>query len=299
MLTTTAMGFFEDEISRAVILALFLPLIISSGGNSGSQATTLIIRAIAIGEVKLKDWWRVMRREIFTGLLLGVILGVIGFIRISVWHFGFGKYGQQWWLIGLVILMSLIGVILWGSLSGSMLPFVLKRCGLDPATASAPFVATLVDVTGIVIYFNVAFFVLSGSLLAAPPKGYVEIEHKSTPESFKRLMNLDDRWVIDKMYFDTNRNMLRIQITPNSDYAKGLTNKLCSGDVEMYGKSESKHWSYPSVMGTPVDIQSELPLLRCKNNTNINIPAEIPWEDKGKPVGLNFPTRYRICGSPA
>jgi cation transporter-like permease len=282
MLTTTAMGFFEDEISRAVILALFLPLIISSGGNSGSQATTLIIRAIAIGEVKLRDWWRVMRREIFTGLTLGIILGVIGFIRVSVWHFAFGMYGQFWWLIGLTILVSLIGVIMWGSLSGSMLPFVLKKCGLDPATASAPFVATLVDVTGIVIYFNVAFFVLGGSLLAAPPAGKVEIQHKSTPETFQRLMHLDERWVIQKMYHDTNRNALELRIIPSPDYAKGLTNQQCNGAVEMYGEAQTKHWTYPDVMGIPVDIESQLPLLRCKNNTNILIPVEVPWEDKGK-----------------
>lgn len=284
MLTTTAMGFFEDEISRAVILALFLPLIISSGGNSGSQATTLIIRAIAVGEVKLKDWWRVMRREIFTGLTLGVILGVIGFIRVSIWHFGFGMYGQYWWLIGITILMSLIGVIMWGSLSGSMLPFVLKKCGLDPATASAPFVATLVDVTGIVIYFNVAFFVLSGSLLAAPPKGMVEIQHKSTPETFERLLALDDAWKIDKMLLDTNGNTLHIKIEETDDYAKTVKLKDCPGGVEVYGHDLAKHWTYPDVMGTHVDIESRLPLLRCKADTNLTIPVVPPWQNKGKPL---------------
>jgi magnesium transporter len=164
MLTSTAMTFFQDEISKAVVLVLFLPLIMSSGGNSGSQATTLIIRAMALGEVTLRDWWRVMRRELGSGLLLGGILGTIGFVRICAWHFMFsrstgGYYGPYWWLVGITIFISLIGVVLWGSLSGSMLPFLLRRVGLDPATSSAPFVATLVDVTGVVIYFTVAYAV--------------------------------------------------------------------------------------------------------------------------------------------
>jgi magnesium transporter len=165
MLTTTAMTFFEGEIAKAVVLALFLPLIISSGGNSGSQATTLIIRAMAIGEVALSDWWKVMRREIFSGLLLGTTLGIIGFLRIALWSTFSNIYGPHWALIGLTIGISLVGVVLWGTLSGSMLPFVLRRFGFDPATSSAPFVATLVDVTGLIIYFTVAFFVLRGTLL--------------------------------------------------------------------------------------------------------------------------------------
>lgn len=165
MLTATAMGFFEDEIARAVVLALFVPLIISSGGNSGSQATTLIIRAMAIGEVTLRDWWKVMRREVLSGLTLGGILGTIGFVRIAVWSTFSHLYGPHWPLIGLTILLSLIGVVMWGTLSGAMLPFVLRRLGLDPAAASAPFVATLVDVTGLVIYFTVALVTLRGSML--------------------------------------------------------------------------------------------------------------------------------------
>ncbi len=165
LLTTTAMAFFQKEIERAVVLATFLPLIISSGGNSGSQATTLIIRAISIGEVTLAHWWKVMRREFMSGLALGIILGTIGFLRIAFWHFAFHAYGEHWHLIAIVIFFSLIGVVLWGTLSGSMLPFILRRCGLDPATASAPFVATLVDVTGLVIYFTMAMVVLKGTLL--------------------------------------------------------------------------------------------------------------------------------------
>lgn len=165
MLTTTAMGFFANEIAKAVVLALFLPLIISSGGNSGSQATTLIIRAMALGEVRLVDWWRVMRREIFSGLALGTLLGAIGFLRISIWALFSNVYGPHWVLIALTIFFSLIGVVMWGSLAGSMLPFVLRRCGLDPAASSAPFVATLVDVTGLIIYFTIAMIVLRGTLL--------------------------------------------------------------------------------------------------------------------------------------
>jgi magnesium transporter len=165
MLTATAMGFFQDEIAKAVVLALFVPLIISSGGNSGSQATTIVIRAMALGEVLLRDWWKVMRREVFSGLTLGVILGTIGFLRIAVWSLAFHLYGSHWPLIALTIFFSLIGVVMWGTLSGSMLPFALRRAGLDPATASAPFVATLVDVTGLIIYFTVALLILRGTLL--------------------------------------------------------------------------------------------------------------------------------------
>ena len=165
MLTATAMGYFEKEISRAVVLALFVPLIISSGGNSGSQAASLIIRALAVGEVTLRDWWRIMRREVMAGLALGTILGSVGFIRVSLWQQLFGTYGVHWFLIALTVLFALIGVVMWGTIAGSMLPFVMKRLGADPATSSAPFVATLVDVTGLVIYFSVAATILRGTLL--------------------------------------------------------------------------------------------------------------------------------------
>lgn len=166
MLTTTAMGHFEHELQRAVVLALFIPLIISSGGNSGSQATSLIIRSMALGEVTLRDWWRVAAREIPSGLLLGTILGSVGFLRIAVWQWlGLYDYGVHHWLVASTIFCALVGVVGFGSLAGSMLPFVLKRFGFDPASASAPFVATLVDVTGIVIYFSVAALMLTGTLL--------------------------------------------------------------------------------------------------------------------------------------
>jgi magnesium transporter len=166
MLTASAMGYFEHEIEKAVVLALFVPLIISSGGNSGSQAATLIIRAMALQEITLKDWWYVMRKEIISGFCLGGILGIIGFIRILLWQkAGLFNYGDYWVFVALSISVSLVMVVLWGTLTGSMIPFVLKWLKLDPATSSAPFVATLVDVTGLIIYFTVAGLFLSGKLL--------------------------------------------------------------------------------------------------------------------------------------
>ncbi|MEY2902997.1 MAG: hypothetical protein RLY89_2103 [Bacteroidota bacterium] len=166
MLTATAMGYFEDEIAKAVVLALFVPLIISSGGNSGSQASTLIIQAMAVGDVYLSDWWRVLKRELLSGVLLGSVLGIIGFIRVAVWHsVAPNIYGDHWFEIGATVGISLMGVVLWGTLTGSMLPIALKKLGADPAVSSAPFVATLVDVTGLIIYFSVALLFLKGLLL--------------------------------------------------------------------------------------------------------------------------------------
>jgi len=166
MFTASAMGYFEGEIEKAVVLALFVPLIISSGGNSGSQAATLIIRAMALQELKLKDWWMVMRKEIITGTCLGAILGAIGFVRIFVWQeLGLFDYGIYWLFVAFSVAFSLVLIVLWGTLSGSMIPFILKGFKLDPATSSAPFVATLVDVTGIIIYFTIAGLFLSGKLL--------------------------------------------------------------------------------------------------------------------------------------
>ena len=165
MLTATAMGYYEAEISRAVVLALFIPLIISSGGNSGSQASTLVVRALALRQIRLRDWWRVLAREVVVASSLGLILGLIGFIRIMLWPTRATIYGEHYLLIAFTVAISLIGTVLWGSLSGSMLPFILKKLKLDPATASAPFVATLVDVSGLVIYFTVASIILKGVLL--------------------------------------------------------------------------------------------------------------------------------------
>lgn len=166
MLTATAMQHFEVELEKAVVLSLFIPLIMSSGGNSGSQASTLIIQAMALGEVTIAEWWRVMRRELVSGVLLGVILGTIGFVRIITWQeLHLYDYGPHWFLIAVTIFFTLVGIVLWGSLMGSMMPIILKKLKLDPATSSAPFVATMVDVTGIVIYFSVAVLILKDVIL--------------------------------------------------------------------------------------------------------------------------------------
>ncbi len=165
LLTATAMGFFEDEIASAVVLALFLPLIISSGGNSGSQAAALVTRAMALGEVTVRDWWEVARRELAAGVVLGGLLGVLGFLRVAIWGVAFDAYGEHWLIIAITVALALIGVVLWGSLTGSLLPIVLKRFGADPAASSTPFVATIVDVVGIVIFFLLAKLILTGTLL--------------------------------------------------------------------------------------------------------------------------------------
>ena len=171
MLTATAMANYQEELAKALVLALFLPLIVSSGGNSGSQASTLMIRAMALGEVNLRDWWRVMRREVQAGLMLGGILGAIGVVRVAAWavileqYFHRQPYGPHWPLVALTVGIALVGVVLWGTLSGSMLPFLLRRIGADPATSSAPFVATLVDVTGLIIYFSIALVIMRGVML--------------------------------------------------------------------------------------------------------------------------------------
>jgi magnesium transporter len=171
MLTATAMATYQEELAKALVLALFLPLIVSSGGNSGSQASTLMIRAMALGEVTLRDWWRVMSREVQAGLSLGAILGAIGVVRVGAWaiigeqYFHRQPYGPHWPLVALTVGISLVGVVIWGTLSGSMLPFLLRRIGADPATSSAPFVATLVDVTGLIIYFSIALVIMRGVML--------------------------------------------------------------------------------------------------------------------------------------
>jgi magnesium transporter len=171
MLTATAMASYQEELAKALVLALFLPLIVSSGGNSGSQASTLMIRAMALGEVNLRDWWRVMSREVQAGLSLGLILGAIGVVRVGLWaiigeqYLHRQPYGPHWPLVALTVGISLVGVVIWGTLSGSMLPFLLRRIGADPATSSAPFVATLVDVTGLIIYFSIALVIMRGVML--------------------------------------------------------------------------------------------------------------------------------------
>ncbi len=166
MFTATAMGYFEGEMQKAIVLTLFIPLILSSGGNSGSQASTLIIQAMSIGEITIADWWRILKRELTSGLLLGGVLGIIGFFRIMIWHYiKPGYYGLHPILVAITIGFTLLGVVIWGTITGSMLPILLKRLGADPAASSAPFVATLVDVTALIIYFSVALLILKGTLL--------------------------------------------------------------------------------------------------------------------------------------
>jgi magnesium transporter len=165
ILTAIVMGYFESEISKAIVLSIFIPLIISSGGNSGSQAATLVIRAMAVGEIALNDWWRIMRREILSGLIIGLILGFLGFLQVALLANFSAAIGVHWFLIGITISISIIGIVLWGTLSGSMLPFILKRLGADPATSSTPLVTTIVDIVGLIIYFTVAIIILSGTVL--------------------------------------------------------------------------------------------------------------------------------------
>jgi cation transporter-like permease len=290
MLTATAMQGYNGEIEKAAILAMFLPLIISSGGNSGSQATTLIIRAMALGEVTLGFWWRVMRREVVSGLLLGLILGTIGMLRITLWHIVFHAYGPHWPLIGLTIFFSLIGVVMWGTLSGSMLPFLLKRLGLDPAASSAPFVATLVDVTGLVIYFMVALQVLSGSLLAPPPAGIVRLDYKPTPDAFQRLLNLNDNWEVGDISLNTNTGAVRIEVRESANFVKNVKSPECNGKLEVYDHLQPKVWSYPDLLGYHTEIESRLPMLRCKDGKVItNFPEVLPWEGKGKLLPAGSP----------
>src|SRR5690606_15444675 len=164
LFTASVMGHYEAQLAGALILAVFIPLIMSSGGNSGSQASTLIIQSMAMGDVTLSDWWNVMKREMISGLLLGLILGLLGFLRIYFQHVALGDMGEHWLLIAIVVSLSLVGVVTWGSLIGSMLPFILRRFGADPATSSTPFVATLVDVTGLILYFSIATYILQGYL---------------------------------------------------------------------------------------------------------------------------------------
>ncbi len=164
-LTATAMSYFEDNLAKAVVLALFVPLIISSGGNTGSQASTLIVRALALGEITFRDWWRIFKKELAVGLTLGIILGIVGFLRVAIWSSFVDVYGGHWMPVGFTVGLTLVGVVLWGNLAGSLFPIFLKRAKLDPAVCSAPFVATLVDVTGLIIYFSIAAVILKGVLL--------------------------------------------------------------------------------------------------------------------------------------
>ena len=289
MLTTTAMSFFEDEIAKAVVLALFLPLIISSGGNSGSQATTLIIRAMAVGEVTLRHWWRVMRREFMAGFFLGTVLGSIGFLRITLWHFAFhGSYGAYWPLVGVTIFFSLIGVVLWGTLSGSMLPFALRRVGLDPATCSAPFVATLVDVTGLIIYFTIAMLVLKGTLLAGSTAQVVHLGGERTTKSFDVLLGFEDSsnrdqnlWETKEVEFYPTVEKLTILVSGTDRLVGTVTCEKCGGPVFISGYEPLQRWPHLKVFSKDSEIAARLPVLQCQRCNAIQT-LQPPWLAKPK-----------------
>ena len=288
MFTSVAMQNYGGEIQQVVVLAFFVPLILSSGGNSGSQATSLIIRAMAVRDVLLTDWWRVFRRELASGFLLGCILACVGMARVFLWQFlhfaGPHGYGPHYQLLALTIGISVICVVLWGSLAGAMLPMFLRFIKLDPAVCSAPFVATLVDVTGIVIFFNVAIFTLSGTLLAAPPKGIEPLEYKDTPTVFQRLINLDPDWEVDKMQLNTSTDTVKIEVVESDDFVKDVTSSECKGPFEVYDHTAPKIWSYPDLLGHHTEIECRVPLVRCKNGGTLKqpMPEKLPWEDKGK-----------------
>ncbi len=288
MFTSVAMQNYGDEIERVVVLAFFVPLILSSGGNSGSQATSLIIRAMAVRDVVLGDWFRVFRRELASGFLLGIILACVGMARVFLWQFlhfaGPHGYGPHYPLLALTIGISLVCVVLWGSLAGAMLPMFLRLIRLDPAVCSAPFVATLVDVTGIVIFFNVAIFALSGTLLAAPPKGIEPLEYKDTPTVMQRLLNLDPDWEVETMQLNTSNNTIRLGIVESDDFVKNVKSPECGGPFEIYEHAPAKVWSYPDLLGYHTEIECRVPMVRCKNGPTLQqpMPEKLPWADQGK-----------------
>jgi magnesium transporter len=263
MLTATAMGYFEEEIEKAVVLALFLPLIISSGGNSGSQASTLIIRAMALGEVKLRDWWPVMRREIFAGLTLGAILGSIGFIRIALWSQFSEVYGPHWMLVAITVGLSLVGVVLWGTLSGSMLPFLLRRLKVDPANSSAPFVATLVDVTGLIIYFSIALLVLTGTLFGVAKGDVTVLTEEKTDKAFDHILRLDPNWQTKEAEIHAKENTLQLHLIETDEITK-VTCPKCGGHPKIESHGPVTHLPAGPVLTYDSDIVYALPILNCK-----------------------------------
>jgi hypothetical protein len=239
-------------------------LIISSGGNSGSQASTLIIRAMALGEVKLKDWWRVMRREIFAGLTLGGILGVIGFLRIAVWSAFSNVYGPYWFLVALTVASALLGVVLWGTFSGSMLPLVLRKCRVDPATSSAPFVATLVDVTGLIIYFTIAMLVLRSTLLAAPSQDILKLGQEKTVATFNHLLELPRGWETEETELHVSERKLLLTLKESDDLDDITRCPKCGGKYEVKGHQKAERHPYLKVFRFDSEIISAPALVQCK-----------------------------------
>ncbi len=272
MLTATAMGYFEGEIEKAVVLSIFLPLIISSGGNSGSQATSLIIRSLAVGDVGLRDWWRVLRREVLAGSLLGCALAALGFSRIWLWQLiGLKDYGEHHGLIAFTVGFSLIGVILFGSLAGAMLPFLLRAIRFDPAVASAPLVATLVDVTGLVIYFTIASQVLRSTILAPSVPGIVVMEHEKSADSFARFLgiknddNRPEQWTVQRIEWhqDSTHDLVVVTVVEADAIEQATVCAQHGEQAEVFGHSEARHWTVPTpVFGHQVEVVCQLPLLR-------------------------------------
>ena len=279
MLTASAMGIFEDEIERAVVLALFLPLIISSGGNSGSQATSLIIRSMAVRDVTLDEWWRVLRRELVAGLALGGVLAVLGFIRILVWQLlGFKDYGFHYFLIASTISLSLVGVVLFGSLAGAMLPFILRSVRLDPAVASAPLVATLVDVSGLVIFFCIAQIVLSTTLLAPPDPKFTHLELMKTTRALQQSLNLGDEWEISEAVLDQAQNKLIVEISPSDKFWEQAENSG-GGKIIQRGQGETVHSLPLKFFGRDAELRFAPPRGQFKNSgTPYLYQGPPPWE---------------------
>jgi cation transporter-like permease len=248
MLTATAMGHFQNELDAALVLSLFVPLIISSGGNSGSQAATLIIRAMALNEFNTSKWWYVMRREILSGLTLGLLLGVIGFIRIAIWQkLGWSNYGMKgtgdyWYLTGLTVSLSLIGIVLWGTLSGSMIPMILKRINIDPATSSAPFVATLVDVTGLIIYFSIAAVILSGSLLKSEGKSPLMVSHIG--ETTVITISMPPAKTANDMPYLLDDSTIRVPLPPDMLTRWNVARPACNYHDDDYKMALVNGWAY-------------------------------------------------------
>jgi len=286
MFTATAMGYFEGEIERAAVLALFLPLILSSGGNSGSQATSLIIRAMAVRDVALRDWWRVLRRELFTGVALGIVLASIVLVRIFLWPNKEKLYTSHYQLVAVVVACSLVGVVLWGSIVGSMLPFILRRLGFDPAASSAPFVATLVDVTGIVLYFHIATLVLSHSLLAPDTGDRVALESKRTSESVGELLHLEKDWEISSAIFDKTNRTMQIELKATDALAEKFHCDNCGGDLKISDRGKLMKWQYEKLFQYDCEISAEMPVLQCKKCQRIkeNPPFKLPWAERAKPL---------------
>jgi magnesium transporter len=291
MFTATAMQFFEGEIERAAVLALFLPLILSSGGNSGSQATSLIIRAMAVRDVALADWWRVLRRELLAGFSLGCVLASIVLVRILLWPHKEKLYTSHYMLVAATVACSLVCVVLWGSIVGSMLPFLLRRLGFDPAVSSAPFVATLVDVTGIVVYFHIALLVLSGSLLAPSTPDIVRLESEKTATAFQKFLRLDESWAVKRVEFYLKNDKLNLVIEEGE---KPGNCEACGGGLEVNGHAKPQHWQYENVFQYPCEIESALPLLKCKKCGKV-LQAAPPWEKKAKLLSATPPNTTRIC----